>query len=135
MPYGTTGASELAIADAAVMTALLDFMLEKNLFTRVEVRGILAHAVQILDSRKDLMPVKGAIDIITDDLLPRFAEPQGLGSDSTRVAGQMPRLITRATTAAFTPDFSLRFFRRCAPVRSPSRGPGSPPWCRYKSER
>ncbi len=76
MPYGTTGASELAIADAAVMTALLDFMLEKNLFTRVEVRGILAHAVQILDSRKDLMPVKGAIDIIADDLLPRFAEPQ-----------------------------------------------------------
>jgi hypothetical protein len=76
MPYGTAGASELAIADGAIMTALLELLLEKNVFTRVEVRGILAHAVQILDNRKDLSQVKGAIGIIADNLLPRFAEPQ-----------------------------------------------------------
>jgi hypothetical protein len=76
MPYGTKSASELAVVDAAIMTARLEFLLEKNLFTRVEVRGILAHAVQILDSQKDLSEVKGAIDIIADDLLPRFIEPQ-----------------------------------------------------------
>jgi hypothetical protein len=76
MPYGTKSASELAVVDAAIMTALLEFLLEKNLFTRAEVRGILAPAVQILDSQKDLSQVKGAIDIIADDLLPRFIEPQ-----------------------------------------------------------
>jgi hypothetical protein len=76
MPYGTANASELAIADAAIMMALLELLLEKNVFTRVEVRGILAHAVQILDSGKDLSQVKGAIGIIVDNLLPRFAEPE-----------------------------------------------------------
>jgi len=74
MPYGAGGTDELALANAAILTALLEALVHKKVLLRGDVRGVLADAVQLLESRRGKVPVKAAIDIIIDNLVPRFAE-------------------------------------------------------------
>jgi hypothetical protein len=72
MPFGIKGAPELSIAEGAILTALLEKLVEKEVLTRADVRSVLADAVHNLESRKTIQSVKEAIDIISDFYVPRF---------------------------------------------------------------
>jgi|tagenome__1003787_1003787.scaffolds.fasta_scaffold11475524_1 hypothetical protein len=74
MPFGGADSEELAVTNAAIMTALLEMLIHKKVVTRGDVRGVLADAVHTLEARKGKRRVKAAIDIISDILIPRFSD-------------------------------------------------------------
>ena len=74
MPYGVRDTPELSIAEGAVLIALLEKLVERQILTKPDIRSVLADAVHELETRKAILPVKQAIDIVSDFYVPRFTD-------------------------------------------------------------
>ena len=75
--YGQDREIELANATNAVLIALLRSLVNKGVLSNREVRALLSKAAADLGPHDYTAPVKGAIGIILDDLLPSFPENGG----------------------------------------------------------
>ncbi len=75
--YGQDRELELANATNAVLIALLRGLVDKGIFSNDEVRALLSKAAAELGPHNYTAPVKGAIGVILDDLLPAFPENGG----------------------------------------------------------
>jgi hypothetical protein len=82
MPLESADPSELAMANAAVLAALLELLVTREVLTRIDVRSILADAVQTLERDAEGAPVRGAVDVISKTLVPRFSERPDAGQGS-----------------------------------------------------
>jgi hypothetical protein len=65
---------EIGNATSAMLVSLLQTLIEKDVLSYADVRSLLTKAAGDLASREYANPVKGAVAIILDDLLPRFAK-------------------------------------------------------------
>lgn len=70
---------ELALANAtnAVLVSLLKTLINKNILSNAEARILLTKAAGDLGPHEYFAPVKGAVGIILNDLLPIFPEDGG----------------------------------------------------------
>lgn len=70
---------ELALANAtnAVLVSLLKTPINKNILSNAEARILLTKAAGDLGPHEYFAPVKGAVGIILNDLLPIFPEDGG----------------------------------------------------------
>ncbi len=68
---------EIGSATSAIMISLLHTLAEKNVLSNAEVRSLLTKAASDLGPHEYTAPVKGAIGIILDDVLPQFPEDGG----------------------------------------------------------
>jgi hypothetical protein len=70
---------ELDVANAtnAVIISLLKTLIDKGALSGLEVRALLARAASDLGPHEYTVPVKGAIGIILNDMLPIFPEDGG----------------------------------------------------------
>jgi hypothetical protein len=69
---------ELEIGNATsailLLVSLLQTLIERNVLSNEDVRSLLTKAAGDLASHEYASPVKGAVGIILDDLLPKFAK-------------------------------------------------------------
>jgi hypothetical protein len=65
---------ETGNAKYAILVSLLQTLIEKNVLPNADVRSLLTKAANNIGSREYAAPVKGAVSIILDDLLPRFVK-------------------------------------------------------------
>jgi hypothetical protein len=65
---------EIGNATTAILVSLLQTLIEKNVLSNADVRGLLTKAAGDLASHEYASPIKGAVGIILDDLLPKFAK-------------------------------------------------------------
>jgi hypothetical protein len=65
---------EIGNATSAVLVSLLQTLIERNVLSNEDVRSLLTKAAGDLTSHEYASPVKGAVGIILDDLLPKFAK-------------------------------------------------------------
>jgi hypothetical protein len=75
--YGKGRELEIGNATSAIVVALLEALIAKNVLANNEVRALLTKAASDLGPHDYTAPVKGAIGIILDDILPRFPENGG----------------------------------------------------------
>jgi len=75
--YGQGRELELGNATSAVLVSLLKTLVEKNVLSDDEARALLTKAASDLGVHDYAAPVKGAIGIILNDLLPMFPEEGG----------------------------------------------------------
>ncbi len=75
--YGQDRELELVNATNAVLIALLRILVDKSILSNREVRALLSEAAADLGPHDYTAPVKGAIGVILDDLLPIFPENGG----------------------------------------------------------
>jgi hypothetical protein len=75
--YGRGRELEICNATSAVLVSLLKALIDKNILSNAEVRFLLAEAAGELGPHEYTAPVKGAIGIILDDILPKFPENGG----------------------------------------------------------
>lgn len=75
--YGQGRELELGNATSAVLVSLLKTLVEKNMLSDDEARALLTKAASDLGVHDYAAPVKGAIGIILNDLLPMFPEEGG----------------------------------------------------------
>ncbi len=75
--YGKGREVEISNAASAILISLLRTLTEKNILSNAEVRSLLTKAASDLGPHEYTAPVKGAIGIILDDILPRFPEDGG----------------------------------------------------------
>lgn len=75
--YGQGRELEIGNAASAVVVSLLKTLIDKNVLSSAEVRALLTKAASDLGPHEYTAPVKGAIGIILDDLLPLFPEDGG----------------------------------------------------------
>lgn len=75
--YGSGRELEICNAVSAVLVSLLKSLVDKKVLSNAEVRILLADAASDLGPHDYTAPVKGAIGIILDDLLPKFPEDGG----------------------------------------------------------
>lgn len=75
--YGKGQELEIGNATSAILIALLRTLVDKNVLSNNEVRAILTKAATELGPHNYTAPVKGAIGIILDDILPKFPEDGG----------------------------------------------------------
>jgi hypothetical protein len=75
--YGQGRELELGNATSVVLISLLKALVDKNVLSNTEVRALLTRAAGDLGPHEYTAPVKGAIGIILDDLLPMFPEDGG----------------------------------------------------------
>lgn len=75
--YGQGRELELGNAASAVLVSLLRTLVDKNVLSNGEVRILLTKAATELGPHEYAAPVKGAMGIILDDLLPMFPEDGG----------------------------------------------------------
>lgn len=72
--YGQGRELETGNATSAILISLLQVLIEKDILTSAEVRMLLTKAASNLGPHDYTAPVKGAIGIILDDILPRFPD-------------------------------------------------------------
>jgi hypothetical protein len=77
MMYGHGRELDLGNAVNAVLISLLKTLVAKDVLTNADVRALLARAAADLGPHEYTAPVKGAVGIILDDLLPVFPEDGG----------------------------------------------------------
>ena len=65
---------EIGNATSAILISLLQVLIDKDVLTNVEVRALLTNAARSLVPHAYTAPVKGAIGIILDDILPKFPD-------------------------------------------------------------
>ena len=65
---------EIGNATSAILVSLLQTLIEKNILSNADVRSLLTKAAGDSASREYASPAKGAVGIIIDDMLPRFAK-------------------------------------------------------------
>jgi hypothetical protein len=75
--YGQGRELEIGNAASAVLVSLLKSLIDKNLLSNADVRALLTKAASDLGPHEYTAPVKGAIGIILNDLLPIFPEDGG----------------------------------------------------------
>ncbi|HMA57336.1 MAG TPA: hypothetical protein VKP52_11565, partial [Pseudolabrys sp.] len=64
-------------ATSAILISLLRALIDKRTLSNAEVRALLRKAAADLGPHDYTAPVKGAIGIILDDILPQFPENGG----------------------------------------------------------
>jgi hypothetical protein len=72
--YGKGRELELGNATSAVLISLLRTLIDKDLLSNGEVRALLSKAAADLGPHDYTAPVKGAIGVILDDILPMFPD-------------------------------------------------------------
>jgi len=75
--YGRGRELEIGNATSAVLISLLQTLVAKGVVSNPEVRALLAKAANDLGPHEYTAPVKGAIGVILDDILPKFPENGG----------------------------------------------------------
>ena len=75
--YGKGRELEIGNATSAILISLLRTLLDKHVLSDTEVRAVLTKAATELGPHDYTAPVKGAIGIILDDVLPQFPENGG----------------------------------------------------------
>lgn len=75
--YGQGRELEIGNAASAILVSLLKTLVDKNVLSNPDVRAVLTKAANDLGPHDYTAPVKGAIGIILDDLLPLFPEDGG----------------------------------------------------------
>ena len=75
--YGKGRELELGNATSAVLVSLLRTLVDKNILSNNEARALLTKAADSLVPHEYAAPVKGAMGIILNDLLPMFPEDGG----------------------------------------------------------
>ena len=75
--YGQGRELELGNAASAVLVSLLRTLVNKNILSNAETRALLSTAASDLGQHEYAAPVKGAMGIILNDLLPMFPEDGG----------------------------------------------------------
>ncbi len=75
--YGKGRELELGNAASAVLVSLLKTLVEKNVLSNADARAVLTKAAADLTPHDYAMPVKGAMGIIVNDLLPMFPDNGG----------------------------------------------------------
>ncbi len=75
--YGQGRELEIGNATSAVLISLLQTLVAKGVVSNTEVRALLAKAASDLGPHEYTAPVKGAIGVILDDILPKFPEDGG----------------------------------------------------------
>jgi hypothetical protein len=68
---------EIGNAASAVLVSLLKTLIDKDVLSNADVRALLSKAASDLGPHEYTAPVKGAIGVILDDLLPIFPEDGG----------------------------------------------------------
>jgi hypothetical protein len=72
--YGKGRELELGNATSAMLISLLRTLIDKDVLSSGDVRALLSKAAADLGPHDYTAPVKGAIGIIVDDILPRFPD-------------------------------------------------------------
>jgi len=75
--YGQGREIELGNATSAVLISLLRTLIDKDVLSNTEVRALLSKAAADLGPHDYTAPVKGAIGIILNDIVPTFPENGG----------------------------------------------------------
>ncbi len=75
--YGQGRELEIGNATSAIVISLLKALIDKNVLSNNDVRVLLSKAANELGPHEYTAPVKGAIGIILDDILPKFLENGG----------------------------------------------------------
>ena len=75
--YGQGRELEIGNATSAVLISLLQTLAAKGVVSNAEVRVLLTKAASDLGPHEYTAPVKGAIGVILDDILPKFPENGG----------------------------------------------------------
>ena len=75
--YGKGRELEIGNATSAVLMSLLQTLVDKDVLSNSEVRVLLTKAADDLGPHEYTAPVKGAIGVILDDILPQFPENGG----------------------------------------------------------
>jgi hypothetical protein len=75
--YGKGRELEIGNATSAILISLLQTLVDKHVLSNTEIRAVLTKAATELGPHDYTAPVKGAIGIILDDVLPRFPENGG----------------------------------------------------------
>ena len=72
--YGKGRELEIGNATSAILISLLRSLIDKNVLNNSDVRALLKKAASDLGPHDYTAPVKGAIGIILDDILPQFPD-------------------------------------------------------------
>jgi hypothetical protein len=75
--YGQGRELEIGNATSAILISLLQTLVDMGVVSNTEVRALLAKAASDLGPHEYTAPVKGAIGVILDDVLPKFPENGG----------------------------------------------------------
>jgi hypothetical protein len=75
--YGKGRDLEIGNATSAVLISLLQALVDKDVLSNAEVRVLLTKAAGDLGPHNYTAPVKGAIGVNLDDILPKFPENGG----------------------------------------------------------
>ena len=75
--YGKGREIEIGNATSAILISLLRTLVDKHVLSNTEARAVLTKAATELGPHNYTAPVKGAIGIILDDILPQFPENGG----------------------------------------------------------
>jgi hypothetical protein len=75
--YGKGRELEIGNATSAILISLLRTLVDKHVLSNNEVRAVLTKAATVLGPHDYTAPVKGAIGVILDDVLPQFPEDGG----------------------------------------------------------
>lgn len=75
--YGQGRELDIGNATSAVLISLLRTLTDKGVLSNAEVRVVLTKAADGLGAHDYTAPVKGAIGVILDDMLPRFPDNGG----------------------------------------------------------
>jgi len=75
--YGQGRELEIANATSAVVISLLQTLVDKEVLSNADVRALLTKAASDLGPHEYAVPLKGAIGIILNDMLPKFPEDGG----------------------------------------------------------
>jgi hypothetical protein len=75
--YGKGRELEIGNATSAILISLLRTLVDKHVLSNNEVRAVLTKAATELGPHDYTAPVKGAIGVILDDVLPQFPEDGG----------------------------------------------------------
>ena len=75
--YGKGREIEIGNATSAILISLLRTLVDKHVLSNTEARAVLTKAATELGPHNYTAPVKGAIGIILDDVLPQFPENGG----------------------------------------------------------
>ena len=75
--YGQGQELELGNATSAILISLMRTLIDKDVLSDTEVRVLLTKAADNLGPHEYTAPVKGAIGVILNDILPIFPENGG----------------------------------------------------------
>jgi hypothetical protein len=75
--HGQVPDLEIGKASSVVLISLLKTLIDKNVLSNADVRARLTRAASDLGPHEYAVPLKGAIGIILDDVLPIFPEDGG----------------------------------------------------------